>query len=373
MPDDGHTESSLAASRLKPSSSYGWVGPVSRKLSLSRRYPSFLLKMLALCLSSPFLLLLSATLTINGSPAVFFFAAEAVPTNITIDDTNSAFTFESEWVAGPCHNCAAQLDQNLTYDGTWHDGGARTGLSGQLKFSGTAVYLYGVTSQDDTGAINFTIDGQSTKPFDPSFGVPAVVHAYNFNFLSLTGLSNASHTLGFTAILAANTSQTVLIDYATVTFDNSSSSSGSQNGSGEGVGGLGSGTPPSPKKSSNKSALIGGIVGGIAGAILLLLVIFFFIRGRKHRSVPVKKETNIEPFQTGNPAGEQAGIPSSTSKARLPAPTTTNDLLNLPLPLPRAETPARSSASVGGDAIRNDGDVTPSDLPLPYLQPDIIL
>ncbi|KAF5375472.1 hypothetical protein D9757_009942 [Collybiopsis confluens] len=246
---------------------------------------------LALSFFSPLVSFLLATLFIGSSSAVIF--VQAIPTNITIDDTSSAFIFGSGWVASPCSYCSAQLNQSLTYNGTWHDGGARTGLSGQLKFDGTAVYLFGVTSQDDTGAIDFTIDGQSIAPFDSSSSssVPEVVHIYNFSLLALIGLNNGSHTLGFTTILAANSSQTVLIDYAVVTFDNSTVSSPESKSDSE----------PSSSSSNgfSKSVLIGGVVGGVIGAVVLLLCAFFFIRARQERKgrILAQSQNNVYPFQ----------------------------------------------------------------------------
>lgn len=57
---------------------------------------SFLRRVLAPCL-------LFSTLS-----NIFIFAS-AAPMNISIDDTNSAFVWESGWEAGPCSFCSVQL------------------------------------------------------------------------------------------------------------------------------------------------------------------------------------------------------------------------------------------------------------------------
>lgn len=63
----------------------------------------------------------------------------------TIDDAASpAFTFISTWNAitpsDPCNGCSAELQSNLTFDGTWHDGSV-AGYTGSLLFDGQFEYL----------------------------------------------------------------------------------------------------------------------------------------------------------------------------------------------------------------------------------------
>ncbi|KAF8828496.1 hypothetical protein HHX47_DHR3000036 [Lentinula edodes] len=208
-------------------------------------------------------------------PLIFSLLAMAAPTNTTFDDTDSSFTWQSGWIAAPCDYCSALLNQSLTYDGTWHDGGARTGLTGTFEFNGTAVYLFGVTSQNDTGTIEFTLDGNNATTYnppviaadDPTVGTPEADHTYNSLFFVATGLANGSHQLGFTAVLAYNTSQTVLIDYAVVTTDDSTSS-GSSSASGSGTSASASESASDP----NKAALIGGIAKKVKVSIALVVL-----------------------------------------------------------------------------------------------------
>ncbi|KIK57963.1 hypothetical protein GYMLUDRAFT_262797 [Collybiopsis luxurians FD-317 M1] len=319
-------------------------GQAARKTSLSRRFLSNLRQILGLYFSSPAHVFLSSAILFSYIPNAYL--VKAVSTNITIDDTSSEFVYDSGWVAGPCDYCSAQLNDSLTFNGTWHDGGTRTGLSGQLNFDGTAVYLFGVTSQDSTGGINFTFDGQETTAYDPSSNaVPQVVHAYNFSLFALEGLVNGSHTLRFTTVLATNSSQTVLIDYAIVTVDNSPSdgNSGSETGSGS----------SSSTNSSKNSALIGGVVGGIAGAVLLSLAMFFFIRRRKYRVSEKKIENDVEPF--GVAVSGQSFSAANSSRPSLsvlkirPAPPTT-----LTSSIPSVQISLNSSTPV------NSTDVSPS-------------
>ncbi|GAW05623.1 hypothetical protein LENED_007491 [Lentinula edodes] len=286
-------------------------------------------------------------------PLIFSLPATAAPTNTTFDDTNSSFTWQSGWIAAPCDYCSALLNQSLTYDGTWHDGGARTGLTGTFEFNGTAVYLFGVTSQNDTGTIEFTLDGNNATTYnppviaadDPTVGTPEADHTYNSLFFVATGLANGSHQLGFTAVLAYNTSQTVLIDYAVVTTDDSTSS-GSSSASGSGTSASASESASDP----NKTALIGGIVGGVAGVALLSLAIFLLIRRRKLRVRSVKPENNIRPFQTVPSfiTGESNSLIttstlSSHPKARPPLPS-----ISTPSP---TETFGSSPINVHDDAV----------------------
>lgn len=165
---------------------------------------------------------------------------------------------------------------------------------------GTAVYLFGVTSQNDTGTIEFTLDGRNGTTYNSSVGVPQVVHAYNISFFSASGLANGSHTLGFRTVLALNSSQTVLIDYAVVTVDNStdpvSDSGSTTNSNSTSHPNSSSGANSQPDKSPKRSALIGGAVGGIVAAALLVLAMCFLVRLRKTRVHPVKAEDNIQPY-----------------------------------------------------------------------------
>ncbi|KAJ4490969.1 hypothetical protein J3R30DRAFT_3694895 [Lentinula aciculospora] len=264
----------------------------------------------------------------------------SLPTNITIDDTDSSFTWQSAWIAAPCDYCSALLNQSLTYDGTWHDGGVHTGLMAAFDFNGTAVYLFGATSQNDTGTIEFTLDGNNATTYvppviaadDPSIGTPEADHIYNSLFFVATGLQDGSHQLGFTTVMASNSSQTVLIDYAIVTNNNSTDiSTGSGSGSGANPSSNGSesgGSTNTSSGSTNKAALIGGIVGGVVGLVLLSLAIFFFLRWRKSRVCPIKPENDIRPlriapsFITGRSHSlNTASTLSSHPKARQPLPT----------------------------------------------------
>ncbi|KAF9065928.1 hypothetical protein BDP27DRAFT_1424316 [Rhodocollybia butyracea] len=277
---------------------------------------------------------------------------EASSTNITIDDTNSAFTWGTGWSAGPCDFCAAQLNQSLTFDGTWHDGGSANGSMATLNFDGTAVYLFGITSAAATGTIEFTLDGKSAMTFNGSVDIPALNHVYNFSLFSASGLENTSHTLEFTSILAVNASQTVLVDYAVVTVDNStdgSSSSGSSSSpsspSSGGSAGLASGTSHS---GSNKAAIIGGTVGGVVGAVLLALALLWFIRRRKPQARPIKPENDIAPFRV--PTAREMSLPSTTTISSNPKAGLNRTLPESGEPDITAPSRPRTDSGAGTDA-----------------------
>ncbi|KAJ3852873.1 hypothetical protein EV368DRAFT_82105 [Lentinula lateritia] len=284
----------------------------------------------------------------------------AASTNTTFDDTDSSFTWQSGWIAAPCNYCSALLNQSLTYDGTWHDGGARTGLTGTFEFNGTAVYLFGVTSQNDTGTIEFTLDGNNATTYnppviaanDPTVGTPEADHTYNSLFFVATGLANGTHQLGFTAVLAYNTSQTVLLDYAVVTTDDSTSSgSGSASGSGASTSTSKSTSGP------NKAALIGGIVGGVAGVALLSLAILLFIRRRKSRSVFIALEV---PFSIAKSVLPYPGFITGESNSLITTSTLSSHPKARP-PLPSISTPSPTE-TFGSSPINvhDDAVSTPS-------------
>ncbi|KAJ3751552.1 hypothetical protein DFH05DRAFT_1471903 [Lentinula detonsa] len=255
----------------------------------------------------------------------------AESTNTTFDDTSPEFTWETGWAASPCDYCSALLNQSLTYNGTWHDGGSHTGLTATFDFWGTAVYLYGVTSQNDTGTIEFMVDGVNgttyvpmiVEPGDASIGTPEADHGYNTLFFSATGLQNGSHQLGLTAVLGYNTSQTVLIDYAVVTTDNSTTSSSSPSPS------------PSPSPSHSNTALIGGLVGGILGLILLSLALFIYIRRSTHPKHLIRplyipptaysNSTNPNPDPNSNPKSQ---YPLSSISNTSPTSTSSSSPIN---------------------------------------------
>ncbi|KAJ3820188.1 hypothetical protein F5880DRAFT_1615795 [Lentinula raphanica] len=348
----------------------------------------------------PFLFLLQNLLQVPLPSFLLFpqtaWATSTPSTNTTIDDTSPSFTWQSGWAASPCDYCSALLNTSLTYNGTWHDGGSRSGLTGVFEFNGTAVYLYGVTSQNDTGTIDFTLDGVNgttyTPPIipadDPSIGTPDADHTYNTLFFMATGLQDSSkvHKLEFTAVLGYNTSQTVLIDYAIVTTNDggmtSSSSSGegegSSDGSGQSSSGGGSENKGSGGSGSNKGALIGGIVGGVVGAFLLLsLALFLYIRRRRKsqpRSSQIKPENRIEPLRIAPVVSFTGDSNSPITASTLSASSTnlkTRHFQSLPT-IEAAVTSAVTETSQAGSSptqtqnnVRHEDDLVSTSSPRP--------
>ncbi|KAJ3757195.1 hypothetical protein EV360DRAFT_84232 [Lentinula raphanica] len=160
----------------------------SRRATRSPLFPfPFLLQNL-LQVPLPSFLLFPQTAWATSTPSTNTTIDDTSPsTNTTIDDTSPSFTWPirlgSVSRASTALRCSTPALPN-THNGTWH-----TMLSAVL-LTCTAVYLFGVTSQNDTGTIEFTLDGVNgttyTPPIipvdDPSIGTPEGDHTYNTLF-----------------------------------------------------------------------------------------------------------------------------------------------------------------------------------------------
>ncbi|KAJ7721539.1 hypothetical protein DFH07DRAFT_297167 [Mycena maculata] len=152
--------------------------------------------------------------------------ANGSPTNTTIDDSSSSFTFTGAsggWntitPTSPCDICSSNPDPSLVHDGTWHDGNIRSGAgptTGSFTFQGSAVYIFGIDQAESQPDIAFTLGSiQSVHHYT---GTEQFV--YNALFFSATGLAaDQTYTVNWQFNVADTgvVVQAALFDYAIVT------------------------------------------------------------------------------------------------------------------------------------------------------------
>ncbi|KAF7339702.1 hypothetical protein MSAN_02185600 [Mycena sanguinolenta] len=263
----------------------------------------------------------------------------ATLTNITVDDTNSAyFTFVGSWNAitpsTPCTKCFTQPDAGLAYNSTWHDG---TLLSGTFSFQGTAVYIYGIDVANPAN-VTFAMSNPTTNSFHY---FSANGYVYNSLFFAATGLdATVPHTVSW-LLEQVGGGATALFDYAVVTLDVPDSSAGASSSS-AGASSAGStsivssapsqspsGTATQTKKKSHTEAIVGAVVGVIVG-LALLGVLSFFVRRRQFSEVSADDAHNFYGSDAGK--SRRTGYTGHTVEPY--------QLLDLPRPGPFAHSEA---------------------------------
>ncbi|KAJ6543284.1 hypothetical protein DFH09DRAFT_1173792 [Mycena vulgaris] len=238
-------------------------------------------------------------------------------TNITIDDTNSTYwNFVGPWNAitpsTPCSACLAQLQANLTFNTTWHDG---TLCSGSFVFQGSAVYIYGIDVKNP-GNVTFTMSDPTITDFYYVNTGNRSINVYNSLFFSATDLdATVQHTVSFLMVQSPLGGKAALFDYAIVTLDAPDSSvsasatsvsaiATSVSASATSVSASGTSTAgnftfstkaspsPSTSKKSKTGTIVGVVVGVVVGLAILGVFINFFLRQRASRAGP--RDMNID-------------------------------------------------------------------------------
>ncbi|KAF8142651.1 hypothetical protein K438DRAFT_1784540 [Mycena galopus ATCC 62051] len=154
--------------------------------------------------------------------------ASAVPTNITIDDTNSTFwtyigPYNDVTPSTPVPGSLVQPNPELAYNRTWHDGGTR---SGTFIFQGSAVYVYGIDLPYElAGNISFSMNDPTLSV--SSFHYGGTGYEYNSLFFSATELDDrVQHTVAWLIRGSSNGGGgSAVFDYAIVTVDQADTSS----------------------------------------------------------------------------------------------------------------------------------------------------
>ncbi|KAE9401832.1 hypothetical protein BT96DRAFT_918584 [Gymnopus androsaceus JB14] len=233
----------------------------------------------------------------------------ATSATTTIDDAQSpAFTFVSAWNAitpsDPCALCALKLNSGDVNDGTWHDCSVN-GSTASLTFNGTGVVLYGVTNAAQTSALTFILDGGSSVDLNLSAIPQSPTNVYHYPFFNASGLSSGTHTLSWT-IESSIVNAVAVIDYAVVSFDDSSSNS------------------PTAQSSLSSKTIVGAVVGSIIGGLLIAATIFLLLRRRRSQSknfIPGIEafRSVLYPREKGARILETSSVPSP--QTLLPPPT----------------------------------------------------
>ncbi|KAJ7232175.1 hypothetical protein B0H12DRAFT_202723 [Mycena haematopus] len=224
--------------------------------------------------------------------------------NRTIDDfygdpvTGAVPSYEPSgvWnavVNSNCTICFVRPDATQAFDNTWHDATLHDESdppSVTLQFTGTAIYLFGIVPNTVPSAstivdLTFFLDGASAGSYTHTPDTSTTI-LYSVPLLSLSGLSNKTHTL------LAQTTDFFIFDYAIYTFDDGVSESSS-------AGITSSSTTSSASASSNSNqtvtkgakshfpvAAVVESICGVAGAALLVFALLWCRRRRKNQSVP---------------------------------------------------------------------------------------
>ncbi|KAJ6458873.1 hypothetical protein C8R47DRAFT_1328135 [Mycena vitilis] len=267
--------------------------------------------------------------------------AWAVLTNITVDDSNSAFwTFVggvpgSAWNAitpsTPCPGCSAQPDPTQAYNSTWHDG---TDKSGWVIFRGAAIYIYGINLAPDTAGtrITFQLNNASTGGFY-LFPLGSNGTAYNVPFFSATDLDpGAQHNASFSGQAEPGGPGAMLLDYAVITVDQpdpATTSPISVTTSPTSVATSATSSPspsltPTRTASRHKSktgVIIGVVVAVIGGLALLGGVLMFLHRRRRKPASSVQSNFDLDPGDNRAAAGGVLSTPGLIVESYRPVPT----------------------------------------------------
>ncbi|GJE89302.1 hypothetical protein PsYK624_053990 [Phanerochaete sordida] len=157
--------------------------------------------------------------------------------NITVDDqgidptTGTYITYEAEWAVGPdCSSCGSQPDPTFAYDGTWHD----TSYSiinphdfvrnATFRFTGTAIYVYGMVNSAFGIDLVFFLDGQDAGRFSmPPTG--EFNYSYNQLYFQAEGLNHTTHTWILQNGRGENVTSNVLLDYLVYMKDDAAGNS----------------------------------------------------------------------------------------------------------------------------------------------------
>ncbi|KAF8200463.1 hypothetical protein K438DRAFT_2015721 [Mycena galopus ATCC 62051] len=225
-------------------------------------------------------------------------------TNITIDDTDSTYwNFVGPWRAitpsTPCSVCLVQLQGNLTFNSTWHDG---TLCSGSFVFQGSAVYIYGIDVENPAN-VTFTMSDPTVTDFHYVNTGSRSINVYNSLFFTATDLdATVEHTVSFLLVQSSLGGGAALFDYAIVTLDTPDSSvsasatsvpasatsvsASATSTAGKSTSSTKASPSPSPSKKSKTGTIVGVVVGVVVGLAILGAFITFFLRQRASRAGP---------------------------------------------------------------------------------------
>ncbi|KAJ7053184.1 hypothetical protein C8F01DRAFT_1167746 [Mycena amicta] len=314
----------------------------------------------------------------------------AVPTNITIDDTDyEYFTFPSSsstdgWEAAstahPCASCSAQPGLNSTqaaeiFNKTWHDG--HRGSVGSFTFNGSAsaIYIYGIDIGQSAN-ISFSFDDASSPTFHQSSLDSLQALVFNSLFFSATGLtvsgagsSNVSHTVRWVLHNTTDGGMSALFDYAVVTLDLDPPPPVS------GATVTATSTPTTPpvlpgtsdsdsdhahsRATPNLGAILGGTLGGVAILIFAAIALLMLRRRRIRRRIPPSQMVFAKGKNRNRRSTALWGGSQLNALRRVGGRKRDSDLQGL--------NPSDSLMDTGGNL--NDSDVAHTP-PLPVLTPN---
>ncbi|KAJ6583542.1 hypothetical protein DFH09DRAFT_1144662 [Mycena vulgaris] len=314
---------------------------------------------------------------------------DAVPENLTIDDTNTNYF---TWVEGPiqfpapnpvwaaasssnpCGYCSARPDlgnATAVHDQTWHDG--RVGATASLTFRGSDVFIYGIDLFNSAN-ISFTMDGVASS--HQYLGTSEYV--FNALFFAARNLAlGVNHTVSWVLTETSTNGSSALFDYAVITVDASAgSSSSSASSPTPTTGSPNSSAPRAARNHSKVGPIVGGVLGGLA---LVCLAAFFLLSWRRKRSIRSAAEGTtpapramgvVEPFTSvASESADQQGSKTFNVAWNTPAPLSTGSRpTQTTNSIPTQTVQTAESAPVQPGSILAARDSDRFTLPPPYNQ-----
>ncbi|KAF5380463.1 hypothetical protein D9615_004624 [Tricholomella constricta] len=196
--------------------------------------------------------------------------------------------------------------------------------SASISFIGDAVAVYGTMAPDHAN-VRITLDGHAKVSTGGANGFVSSLHPQVLLYYA-NNLGSQPHVLTMSSIAQEGTGPFMDIDAITVFSSDTPSSNNNPPNSDAASGGLGSSTPTGSTSQASKSRslapIIGGVIGGVVGLIILLALVFLFLRHRKRKQAihsPASPMTPALPMQGASMM--EAGFARIRQAPSFPIPT----------------------------------------------------
>jgi hypothetical protein len=164
-------------------------------------------------------IIISSSSTFGAAVFLAIFTSTSQAVNVTVDDTNPAWTYnavnDQGWAGNPCSICFEQPNKAMAYNETWHDTDV-AGDAASITFQGTSGTVYGILPATYNGSstgsnysfyLNNVLSGTFVRDLTTSF-------SYNVSLFSFSGL-NPTSQMTLTVVNGAwpNGLSIILLDY----------------------------------------------------------------------------------------------------------------------------------------------------------------
>ncbi|CAG7848900.1 SubName: Full=Uncharacterized protein {ECO:0000313/EMBL:CCA70237.1} [Serendipita indica DSM 11827] len=245
---------------------------------------------------------------------------------VIVDDKDTAIGYEGNWFA---------TGSKAEYQWSAHRSPAASNTgTATFSFNGTSVSVYATLDgiYPSNPIASFVVDPGSANEVQGTVVIPgSAPKKYHSPILSVSGLSEGSHTLVVTSLSDQTTSW--WLDYilygspSSGSVVNSNGSNGTATSSNQAIGQTQSNGP-------SKAAIAGGVIGGVVACLLVIFFLFYYLRrrGRRNDRVEIIDQYRgpIDEKPLAMPT-EVATSPPTTSTAAMVASThTSTPLLYIP-------------------------------------------